>query len=139
MALFISFASRAVPFDLVSDLSSQAFIAALRRFVSRGCPQRIFSDNGTNFTGAQAELEELQKLLIANHSDSLQAFLAELSVVWTLFPPRAPHFGGLWEAAIKSAKKHLLRVMGKCVLYYEELQDLFYQIEIVLNSTLSVF
>ena len=72
---FICFASRAVHLELVSDLSSQGFIAALRRFVSRrGCPKSIFSDNGTSFTGAQAELNELQKLLVANHSDSLQAF-----------------------------------------------------------------
>ena len=135
IALFICFASRAVHLDLVSDLSSQAFIAALRRFVSRrGCPKRIFTDNGTNFTGAQAELKELQILLVADHSDSLQAYLAGLSVVWTFIPPRAPHSGGLWEAAIKRAKKHLRRVMGKCVLNYEELETLFCQIEMVLNS-----
>ena len=78
-ALFICFASGAVHLELVSDLSSRAFIAVLRRFISRrGCPKRIFSDNGKNFTGAQAELKELQKLLVANHSDSLQAFLAGL-------------------------------------------------------------
>ena len=92
MALFISFASRAVPFDLVSDLSSQAFIAALRRFVSRGCPQRIFSDNGTNFTGAQAELEELQKLLIANHSDSLQAFFSKIVCCLDIFSSQGSSF-----------------------------------------------
>ena len=74
MSLFICFASRAVHLELVSHLSSQAFIAALRRFDSGwGCPIRIFSDNGTIFTGAQAELKELQKLLVANHSVSMQA------------------------------------------------------------------
>ena len=57
-----------------------------------------------------------------------------MSVVWTFIPPRAPHFGGLWEAAIKSAKKHLRRVMGKGVLNCEELHTLFCQIEMVLNS-----
>ena len=75
MHFLLCFASCAVHLELVSDLCSQAFTAALRIFVScRGCPKRIFSDNGTNFTRAQAEPEELRKLLVANHSDSFHAF-----------------------------------------------------------------
>ena len=39
-----------------------AYIAALRRFTSRrGCPWKLYSDNATNFTGSQSELEKLQK------------------------------------------------------------------------------
>ena len=87
----------------MSNSSSQAVFAALQRLVShRGCPERIFVDNGTNFTEAQAELIELQTLLVGNHSDSLHSFLAGLSVVRTFIPPRAPHFVGLWEAAKKA-------------------------------------
>ena len=135
LAIFVCFASKAVHLEAVSDLTSQACIAALRRFVSRrGCPETIYSDNGSNFVGAQSEILALQELLRNQHEDSLQAAAAGLQLKWNFIPPRAPHFGGLWEAAVKSAKKHLRRTMGNSVLTYEELSTLFCQIENVLNS-----
>lgn len=33
----------------------------------------------------------------------------------------ASHFNGLWEGAVKSAKRHLLRTIGKTRLTFEEL------------------
>ena len=51
-----------------SSLETDVFIQALRRFISnRGCPKIIWSDNGTNFIGAEKELlqsiskEDLQR------------------------------------------------------------------------------
>ena len=52
-ALFISLSTRAVQIELVGNLSTDNFLLALRRFISmRGHPKKIFSDSGTNFTGA---------------------------------------------------------------------------------------
>jgi len=45
-------------------------------------------------------------------------------------PPRAPHFGGLWEAAVKSAKFHFYRVVGGSILAIDELRTLLYEISI---------
>ncbi|KYN15040.1 hypothetical protein ALC57_12744, partial [Trachymyrmex cornetzi] len=53
---------------------------------------------------------------------------------WRFIPPAAPHFGGKWEAAVKSAKHHLRRIIGDSTLTYEELSTLVTQIEAVLNS-----
>jgi hypothetical protein len=51
---------KAVHLELVSDLSSDGFLAALRRFIARrGIPNHIFSDNGTNFVGANNQLKEM--------------------------------------------------------------------------------
>ena len=121
--------------EAVSDLTTQACIAALRRFTARrGCPVMIYTDNGSNFAGTKAEIEALQKILKNEHANSFQAEAANLHMKWNLIPPRAPHFGGLWEASIKSAKHHLRRIMGNNVLSFEELTTLFCQIEWVLNS-----
>lgn len=49
-------------------------------------------------------------------------------------PPRAPHFGGLWEAAVKSAKHLLLRSVAAASLTQEELQTIVVEIEAILNS-----
>ena len=107
----------------------------MRRFVSRrGCPDTLYSDNGSNFVGDQAEIKTLQHLLLSEHVNSLQAIAAELQLKWSFNPSRAPHFEGLWDAAVKSAKKHLRRTMDNNVHNFEELSTLFCQIENMLNS-----
>ena len=95
---------------------------------------KIYSDNGKNFVGSDKEIADLQKILRKEHSDSLQAEAAGLHIKWFFIPPRAPHFGGLWESAIKFAKTHLRKVMGNKVLFFEELCTLLCQIEMILNS-----
>ena len=49
-------------------------------------------------------------------------------------PQQAPHFGGLWEAAVKSMKTHLKKVVGNVKLTNEEMSTLLVQIEACLNS-----
>lgn len=124
LCLFVCFVTKALHLELASDLTSECFIAALRRFISRrGRCTNLFSDRGTNFVGAEKELCRLMQ----------QASEAE-SIQWSFNPPSAPHFGGLWESGIKSVKSHLLRVVGKQILTYEEFYTLLVQIEAVLNS-----
>ena len=63
LALFVCFARKGVHLELVSDLSTAACIAAIRRFVSRrGCPKNLYSDNGKNFIGSEKEIADLQKI-----------------------------------------------------------------------------
>ncbi|XP_076384323.1 uncharacterized protein LOC143262574 [Megalopta genalis] len=46
----------------------------------------------------------------------------------------APHFGGLWEAAVKSFKYHLKRVAGNELFTFENFNTLITEIEAILNS-----
>ena len=47
---------------MISNLTSEVFIAALKRFIARrGLIDHLFSDNGTNFVGANRELKEFFK------------------------------------------------------------------------------
>ncbi|XP_029167401.1 uncharacterized protein LOC114937893 [Nylanderia fulva] len=134
IAVFICFWSKAIHLELVSDYSSEAFIAALRRFVSRrGLCTDIFSDCGTTFVGADRTLRELF-IAASPEGRGVARAAAKEGIRWHFNPPAAPHFGGLWEAAVKSAKYHLRRVIGETTLTFEELNTLLTQIEACLNS-----
>ena len=54
--------------------------------------------------------------------------------MWKFIPERSPHFGGLWEVAVKSFKLHLKRVASNVKLTFEEMTTLLAQIEACLNS-----
>ncbi|XP_050054367.1 uncharacterized protein LOC126549384 [Aphis gossypii] len=120
--------------DQVSNLSAQAFLAALRRFFARrGQSAHIHSDNGTNFHGARAELRRYYTEHCQNNKTIIES-LATDGTEWHFNPPSAPHMGGLWEAAVKSAKHHLLRITGSAKINFEELTTMLCQIEACLNS-----
>ena len=79
----------------------------------------------------------MEKLLSeASTSASLHSYLLEGRTQWHFIPERAPHFGGLWEAAVKAPKLHLKKVVGSQVLNYEEMATVATQIEACLNSRL---
>ncbi|XP_045540445.1 uncharacterized protein LOC106712787 [Papilio machaon] len=129
--VFVCFATKAMHIELVGDLTSNNFMSALRRFMSRrGKPKHIYSDNGTSFVGAYNEIGRF----IKSCNNSLPGDLAPEGINFHFLPPHAPHFGGLWEAGVKSVKFHLKRILGNCNLTYEELNTVLVQIEAVLNS-----
>ena len=136
VCVFVSFSVRAVHLELVSDLTSEAFLAALRRFIGRrGKPIVIWSDNGSNFIGAARELKELAQFLQDLKTQKvISEFCSAQSIQWKFIPERSPHFGGLWEAAVKSFKYHLKRIVGEVKLNFEELTTVLVQIESCLNS-----
>ncbi|GJQ77806.1 hypothetical protein Trydic_g4703, partial [Trypoxylus dichotomus] len=100
-AVFVCFATKAVHVELVGNLSTEAFLAALKRFVARrGSISNIYSDNGTQFIGANTELKKLLKQLqTQTQTEQVKAYMAHNGTRWHFIPPRSPHFGGLWEAA----------------------------------------
>lgn len=136
IALFICMSTRAVHLEVVTELSTKSFLAALTRFVSiRGIPNSIHSDNGTAFVGANNELQDLYKFLTdLQTQDSLQKSAASWRIQWSFIPPRAPHFGGLWERSIKSFKNIFKVVTFKQTLNFEEMYTFSAQIGAILNS-----
>ena len=136
ICVFVSFSVKAVHIEPVSELTTAAFIAALRRFVARrGKPSKIWSDHGTNFVGAARELKELYAHLKINKTqDQVTSFCSQQGIKWCFTPEHAPHFGGLWEAAVKSFKHHFRRIVGSVKLTFEELATVSAQIEACLNS-----
>jgi len=63
LAVIICLASEAVHIEFVSDLSTKAFLAALKQMIARRSrPSDIYCKNGTNFVGAANHLRELPVL-----------------------------------------------------------------------------
>ncbi len=133
MALFVCMASKAVHLEMVDSLSTEAFLAAFRRFVSRrGMCAHMYSDCGTNFVGAD---KELQRYFAEEKTRAdISKVVESDGVTWHFLPPGAPHHGGLWEAGVKSTKYHLRRVIGDRTLSKEQFSTLLCEIEAVLNS-----
>ncbi|KAK9729045.1 Phosphotyrosine interaction domain (PTB/PID) [Popillia japonica] len=99
-------------------------------------PTRPFSSVGIDFAGPvhiKASLARTQKLVKAYERD-IRDFLLQNEISWSFIPPKAPHFGGLWEANIKCIKTHLMKVVGNAHLTYEQLATILCQIEGILNS-----
>ena len=136
MCIFVSLTVKAVHLEVVSDLTSEAFIATLRRFIARrGHPSRIWSDNGTNFVGANRQLKELYEFLAKQKTEGvISEFCTARNVEWRFIPERGPNFGGLWEATVKSAKTHLKRILGSIKFTFEEFTTVLAQVEACLNS-----
>lgn len=132
IALFVCFATKAVHLELVSDQSSDAFLAALPRFIARrGLCTDMYSDNGTNFVGASNQLE--RDLILARNQE-LAAHVANKGINWHFIPVNSPHQGGLWERNIGCMKTHLKKVLGTTQLTFEEFGTVLCQIEACLNS-----
>ncbi|XP_071580460.1 uncharacterized protein [Temnothorax nylanderi] len=124
----------AVHLEAVSDYTTEAFLAAFRRFTSRrGLCAEVFPDCDTNFVGTDRVLREVFRAASPDGRRIANAATAE-GIKWHFNPPAAPHFGGLWEAAVKSTKHHLRRVIGETTLTFEELSTFLAQVEAWLNS-----
>ncbi|CAK1598127.1 unnamed protein product [Parnassius mnemosyne] len=129
MCIFVCSALKAVHLELVSDLTSEAYMAALNRFVARrGKPQSITSDNGTNFVGASNEMHRFL------HSSSVASEIAQQGIEFIFTPAYSPHFNSLAEAAVKSCKQHLKRLLKLTHFTFEEMVTCLTHIEAVLNS-----
>lgn len=130
IALFVCFAVKAIHVELVSDLTTETFLACFKRFISRrGKPSNVFCDNGSTFKGANNEIKKFYE-----DSKKVDNFCINEKIKFNFIPSYSPVFGGLWEAGVKSIKFHLKRVVGSTELTYEQLNTVIVQVEGIVNS-----
>lgn len=133
ISVFVCLSTKAVHIEIVSDLTSAAFIAAYKRFTGRrGVCSDIYSDNATNYVGAATVFRNTERDLGFNNK--VISSLEMMGTRWHFSPPLAPHFNGLAESAIRSVKYHIRRIIGETTLTYEELSTFMVQVECCLNS-----
>ena len=136
VCIFVCLATKAVHLELTKEMKTADFIRCLQRFTGRrNCPKTLHCDNGSNFVGARNELDALYAFLAKTETDdAIRQHLLLDKIEWKFIPAAAPHFGGIWESAVRSMKKHLRRIMGSLIFTYEELETILVQIEHCLNS-----
>lgn len=128
ICLFTCAIYRAVHLDLVTSLSTSGFLQVFRRFVARrGRPRVVYTDNGTNFRGAEN--------IFANIDwNEVTRYGTEQRICWRFNPPSAPWWGGWWERLIGILKVLLRKVLGRARLSGEEFYTTLCDCESVINS-----
>lgn len=136
VAVFVCLVVKAIHLEVMSNLTTEGFLGALRRLIARrGKPSNIYSNNGRNFIGTNNELKDLYALSNSEkHNNECINFSNNQKIKWHFIPPLSPHFGGIWESAVKSFKHHLKRVITDELLIFEEINTLVIEIEAALNS-----
>lgn len=130
--LFTCLTVRAVHIELVSSLSSDSLIMALRRMAARrGWPTQLYSDNGTNLRGSDTEL---RKSINEIDFEPLEIVAANNAVQWNFIPPASPHWGGAWERLIRSVKSSLQVILKERAPREEVLSTLLAEVENIVNS-----
>lgn len=133
--MFTCLSVRAVHIELVEEMSSSAFINALRRFIAiRGNVIEFRSDRGTNFIGAT---DDLGICAINIEDRSVQKMLQEKETSWIFNPPHASHMGGVWERMIGVVRRvldSLLIEHGRKNLTHDVLATFMAEVSAIINA-----
>ena len=109
--IYTCLTTRAIHLEILQSLESDSFINGFSRFIARrGCPEKVFSDNGTNIVGARNDL--LKSLRDLDRRKVIEA-AAVKNIDWSFNPPSASHMGGLWERMIRTVRRILCAILGR--------------------------
>ncbi|XP_008484550.1 uncharacterized protein LOC103521222, partial [Diaphorina citri] len=125
ICLFICLATKAVHLEVASDLTTECFLNAFKRFLSRRGPIRsMLSDGGSNFVGAKNKLNVIYDLLESpDYKDRFVRELSEHRITWSMNPPASPHFGGIFENDEFMEPGPIFGILGSSVYPYILLGD----------------
>ena len=123
---------RAIHIEKLDDLECDTYINSMRRFIARrGKPSKMFSDNGTNFTSAEAEPRRAVKQLDVK---AIEKYCTFQEIEWFFHPPTASHMNGACERMIRTVRKVLTDMLtDKCRLTDDILYTLFAEVEGIIN------
>lgn len=128
IVIFTCAVYRAVHLEIASSLTTENFLQAFRRFVSRrGRPLIVFSDNGRNFLGTDNMFGKLDWDIITTKTSVQQ-------IKWKFIPPSSPWWGGWWERMIGILKRILRKVLNRSSLNYESLSTVLCDCENIINN-----
>ncbi|VDK43994.1 unnamed protein product [Cylicostephanus goldi] len=133
VCLYTRFTTRAVHLEVVENMSTEAFLDCLVRFVSRRVPKLIRTDCGTNFRLGQQILESMFQSDDTTGS-SVMTYSVSTGIRWTFNPPAAPWMGGAWERLAGTVKRALQKAFGRKKFTFTQLCTAVTRIEAVINT-----
>ena len=126
--------TRGCHLELLDSLDTDSFILGMRRFISRrGCPKKVYSDNGSNLVSARKEIKlALQQL----DKEKVVSEARQNDIDWHFNPPLASNFGGFYERMIRSVRSILAAQLSSPVpkMTTEVMRTIFCEVEAILNS-----
>ena len=132
IAVFGCHTTRAVHCEVLHSLTTDSYINAYRRFISRrGKVDKLVLDQGTNLRGADRELAK--SIAEWNQSQLGQQF-AQVGTEFKFLPPKASHQAGATERIIRLLRRHLRHVLDEQTLTDEVLLTLIIECENIVNS-----
>lgn len=132
VCLFTCFTSRAVHLELVSDLTTETFLLALRRFIARrGIPRTCYSDNAKTFQSAEKELRKVFKSINWN---SVQDAMSKYKITFEFSTSNAPWTNGVTERMIGLTKKALRIILHSTQLTARQLETVLVECEAIVNN-----
>ncbi|XP_067943119.1 uncharacterized protein [Watersipora subatra] len=129
--IFVCMASKAIHIKVVDDMTTDAFLNALRCLIAiRGPIRQLHTDNGSNFIGAANELrKEMQT------NGDITKFSNEHNIEFVTNVPYSSHMGGIWERQIRTIQAILngLLKTHSCRLDTSTLRTLMYEVMAIIN------
>ena len=120
---------------VLETMDTSSFLCALRRFLAiRGPATLLRCDRGSNFIGGESELDQALREM---DQTSIARYLAEHGCKWLFNPPRASHYGGVWERQIGTIRRVLdamLLEIGPRQLTHELLVTLMAEVSAIVNA-----
>uniref|UniRef100_A0A1I7WA91 Integrase catalytic domain-containing protein n=1 Tax=Heterorhabditis bacteriophora TaxID=37862 RepID=A0A1I7WA91_HETBA len=125
--------TRLIHLEVVTDMTTESFINALRRFIARrGVPSTITSDNANTFTLAEQILTDVTRNI--RKDSTVHHLMSENEITWYYNTPYAPWQGGFYERLIKIVKHSLYKTLGRKVVNLDQLTTTLSEIESCLNT-----
>ena len=133
VCIFTCISVRAIHLELVDDMSTEEFLAALRRFVARrGKPAQIISDNAKQFKLASSTLDIAWHEML--HNPEVQTYSSNQRIKWKFIVELSPWMGGFYERLIGVTKRALKKSIGRISLARSQLETVLVEIEAIINT-----
>ncbi|XP_052810470.1 uncharacterized protein LOC128238519 [Mya arenaria] len=131
--LFTCLSIRAVHIEVVDEMSSSAFVNALRRFIAIRGKVKIFrSDRGSNFVGAT---DHIGVHTINVENGQVKDFLSKSGSLWIFNAPCSSHMGGVWERMIGVSRRILESMLSNTHnLTHDVLVTLMAEVSAIVNA-----
>ncbi|GBO10030.1 hypothetical protein AVEN_147955-1 [Araneus ventricosus] len=126
IVLFTCATTRALHLELAPTMTTESFLMAFRRFISRRGNCRImYSDNAKTFKKSNRELEQISKILL---HDKFPDFICNQKITWKFIVERGAWWGRFYERLVKSVKECLRKVLVRALLSFEELSTIITEV-----------